>query len=245
MQRIYLIDNSPAAALGALARAFDADYVHLPQNPGYGRAHNFAIRCGLALGSDYHLVLNPDIHFSPDVLPAMLHYMEANREVGLLSPRVKYPNGHPQHLCKLLPTPLDLLIRRFCPPLHRLTGRLAQYELHHSGYDRIMDVPALSGCFMLIRASVLRDVGGFDERFFLYFEDVDLTRRIGGVARTLYFPHVSIVHDYGKGSYKSVRLTLCHTLSAIRYFNKWGWFADAERDHINRNAIRRLPSHPS
>ncbi len=241
IRRIYLLDNSRIAGLGGLARSVDANYVHLPKSPGYGRAHNFAIRCSLAQGSHYHLVLNPNIEFAPEVIPAMLAYMASHPEVGLLSPRMAYPNGQPQHPCKLLPTPLDLLIRRFCPPLHRRTGRQAKYELHDSGYDRIMDVPALSGCFMLIRGAVLRDIGGFDERFFLYFDDVDLTRRIGAVARTLYFPHVSIVHDYGKGSYKGLRLTLCHARSAIRYFNKWGWFADAQRDHINRNAIRRLP----
>lgn len=238
--RLYLIDNSATARLGDVARQFGARYAHLPSNPGFGRAHNMAIRDALAHGIDYHLVLNPDIYFSSHVLPAMLDYMERHVEVGLLSPRVQYPDGLLQHLCKLLPNPVDLIIRRFLPFLHRITGRMAHYELHRSGYDKVMDVPALSGCFMLMRASVIRHTGAFDERFFLYFEDIDLTRRIGAVARTVYFPYVSIVHEYTRGSYRDLKLLRCHLLSAIRYFNKWGWFFDAGRRKINRASIKRL-----
>jgi GT2 family glycosyltransferase len=189
-------------------------------------------------------VLNPDIHFPRNVIGTMLSYMEQYPDVGLLAPRVHYPDGRLQPLCKLLPTPIDLAVRRFLPGLHSCSGRRACYELHGSGYNKAMEVPALSGCFLLVRVETLLRVGLFDERFFLYFEDVDLSRRIGRVARTVFVPHVAIVHDYAKGSYTNWRLLWHHTVSAVRYFNKWGWFLDAERERINARALRTLDPAP-
>jgi len=237
---LYLVDNSRTEHLRDLAERFGAHYRHQPENPGFSRSHNWALRRALTAGSAYHFVLNPDIHFSGEVIGKLLAFMEQHRDVGLLAPRVHYPDGRLQPLCKLLPHPLDLAVRRFLPVVHRCSGRQARYELHHSGYDRVMDVPALSGSFMLIRTDTLARTGLFDERFFLYFEDVDLSRRIGAVARTVYFPYAAIVHDYGRGSYKNWRLLWHHTVSALRYFNKWGWLRDPERDRINRRALSRL-----
>lgn len=239
---LHLIDNSPQDALVAVARKFGASYIHLPHNPGFGTAHNIAIRQAMADGMEYHLVLNPDISFGPNVIPALLDYMNKHRDIGLLMPNVYYPDGQQQYLCKLLPSPTDLLIRRFFPTLYRYSGRLAWYELHQSGYDKIMDVPALSGCFMLMRTAILRETGAFDERFFMYLEDVDLSRRIGQVARTVYFPDVSVIHEYGKGSYKNWKLLFQHMRSAILYFNKWGWFSDTEKEAINRAALQKIQS---
>jgi GT2 family glycosyltransferase len=239
---LILVDNSRDNALEAVARQHGADYLHLPSNPGFGAAHNVAIGRALAAGTECHLVMNPDVWFEPGVIPAMASYLEAHPDIGLLMPDIRYPDGRRQHLCKLLPTPADLIVRRFLPRVYRASGRLARYEMHASGYDRIMDVPALSGCFMLLRASVLRQIGGFDERFFLYMEDVDLSRRVGQVARTVFYPPVSIIHGYQKGSYRSMTLLSHHIRSAFRYFGKWGWWMDAERARINRRALQDIES---
>jgi len=235
---VYLVDNSRTDALRALAGRFGAVYRHQPDNPGYARAHNWALNAAAAAGIRYHLVLNPDVQLPLDGIGKLLAYMEAHPDVGLVAPRVHYPDGRLQPLCKLLPHPLELAVRRFFPLLHRSSGRLARYELHGSGYSQVMDVPALSGCFMLMRVETVLRVGLFDERFFLYFEDVDLSRRVGRVARTVFVPHVAIVHDYGRGSYRNWRLLWHHMVSAARYFNKWGWLRDAERDRINARTLR-------
>jgi GT2 family glycosyltransferase len=235
---VYLVDNSRTDVLRALARRFGVQYRHQPDNPGYARAHNWALNAAAAAGSRYHFVLNPDVQLPLDGIGKLLAYMDAHPDVGLVAPRVHYPDGRLQPLCKLLPHPLELAVRRFFPLLHRSSGRLARYELHGSGYSQVMDVPALSGCFMLMRVETVLRVGLFDERFFLYFEDVDLSRRVGQVARTVFVPHVAIVHDYGRGSYRNWRLLWHHLVSAARYFNKWGWMRDAERDRINARALR-------
>jgi hypothetical protein len=240
---LYLVDNSPTPALASVAARHHAVYCHQPDNPGFARAHNWAMRDALGQGSAYHFVINPDIRVQPEMLPRMLAYMEQHRDVGLLAPRVHYPDGRLQPLCKLLPEPVTLAVRRFLPWLHHGDAR-ARYEMHGSGYDRVMDVPVLSGCFLLLRCEILRHVGLFDERFFLYFEDVDLSRRIGRVARTVYLPDVHVEHGYARGSYRSGRLLLHHLVSAIRYFNKWGWLDDRERARINEEAIRALERQP-
>lgn len=237
---LTLIDNSTDDALSAVAREFGARYIHRPDNLGFGAAHNLAILEAVQQGSQYHLVLNPDISFGPEVIPTLRAYMDTHPDIGFIMPDIRYPDGSRQHLCKLLPNPADLSVRRFLPSLYRMSGRLDTYEMRRSGYDRIMEVPALSGCFMFLRVSVLEKIGGFDERFFMYLEDVDLSRRIGEVARTVYYPGVSITHAYQKGSYKTSALLRRHIRSAIRYFNKWGWCFDARREEVNRAALQKM-----
>jgi len=155
-------------------------------------------------------------------------------------PKVLYPDGSLQYLCKLLPRPYELLIRRFSLWRRRIEKVNSKFELRFTGYDDIMEVPYLSGCFMFMRTDALREVGLFDERFFMYFEDTDLSRRIHKHYRTVYYPHVTIYHDYEKGSYKDKRLLWAHTRSAIRYFNKWGWCLDKERRMVNRRTMAAL-----
>ena len=122
---LYVIDNSPTDRLSQIAAKFGATYIHLPHNPGFGTAHNVAIQDAIAKQSEFHLVLNPDIRFAKNVIPTLLDYMDRHSEIGLLMPNVFYPDGQQQYLCKLLPNPVDLMIRRFFPALYRASGRLA------------------------------------------------------------------------------------------------------------------------
>lgn len=86
---------------------------------------------------------------------------------------------------------------------------------------------------MFMRASVLQEVGGFDERFFMYMEDVDLCRRIGARHMTVFNPTVVVTHGYAKASYQNLKLLGYHVQSALRYFGKWGWLLDAQRKRLN------------
>jgi GT2 family glycosyltransferase len=74
----------------------------------------------------------------------------------------------------------------------------------------------------------------FGERFFMYCEDLDLSRWFNQVSRNMYYPAVSIIHNHEKGSYKSKKLLLCHIKSTFKYFNKYGWLYDSERRRINK-----------
>jgi GT2 family glycosyltransferase len=241
---LYLVDNSSTNSLRELER-IDKRIVYIFNNSnlGFGKAHNIALKKSIEKNIPYHLVLNPDVYFEKGVLEELYDFMENNKDVGLVMPKVLYPNGNIQYLCKLLPTPLDLFGRRFLNfgPFKKIVEKRNEvYELRFTGYDKIMEVPYLSGCFMFIRVEVLKKVGLFDERFFMYLEDTDLSRRIHKVAKTVYYPYVHIYHGYGKGSYKSLKLLYYHIKSAIKYFNKYGWFLDKEREEINRKILEKL-----
>lgn len=211
-------------------------------NIGYGAGHNIALRESIAEGATYHLVLNSDIIFDPAALSKMLNYMEAHPDVALLQPRILYADGRLQASCKLLPTPLDVFGRRFLPK-GLIAKRNREFELLDSGYNSIMNIPYLSGCFMLLRVEALKDVGLFDERFFMYPEDIDLTRRLHRKYKTLFWPEVTITHDHRQGSYHSLRLLGIHIVNMIRYFNKWGWWRDEERKRINRYTRNNIILH--
>lgn len=236
---LYLVDNSPDDRLKILAKDKRIKYLKNEKNVGFGIGHNRAIQ-DVIDNSKYHLVLNPDIYFDNGVLEKIFDFMEKNQEVGLLMPKIYYPDGNIQYLCKMLPTPFDIFIRRFLPLKSYVEKRNMRYELRFTGYNRIMDVPYLSGCFMFIRCSVLKEIGFFDERFFMYFEDTDLTRRIYRKYRTIFYPDVSVYHNYGKESYKSLRVLLIHIINAFIYFNKYGWFFDRERKIINKKLLEQL-----
>ncbi|RAV99926.1 glycosyltransferase family 2 protein [Pseudochryseolinea flava] len=234
--RLYLVDNSPTDALRVLQTDERIEYIFNNANLGFGKAHNVAIRKSMEV-SPYHLVLNPDIFFDAGVLEELFKYMEANPDVGQMMPKIMYPDESIQKLCKLLPTPMDLFLRRFFPWFPGAEARNRVYELADSGYDKIMDIPNFSGCFMFFRTSALKKVGLFDERIFMYIEDTDLTRRMHQQFRTVFYPHVHVYHHHEKGSYKNLKLMMYHLHGAFIYFSKWGWFFDKERSQINKKII--------
>lgn len=239
---LYIIDNSPINECESLIRNKSKRIIYIFNNCniGYGSGHNIAIKEAIKLHSDYHIILNPDIFFEKDVIKKLIEYMANNEDCGLIMPKVLYPNGELQFLCKLLPTPLDLFARRFIPIRKYNLKRDFKYELRFTGYNKIMEVPSLSGCFMFLRVSVLKEIGGFDERYFMYAEDLDLSRRVNEVAKTIYYPDVFITHKHEKGSYRNRKLLSYHVVSVIKYFNKWGWFFDKKRKLINNKILKEL-----
>lgn len=235
VNRIYLIDNSEGP-LRLPVEDTRITYLFSGANLGFGKGHNIAIRKSIADQVPFHLIMNSDVTFTPANITEMLAFMQTRTDIACMMPNVQFPTGKPQRLCKLLPTPMDLLGRRFMPePLIR--KRNARYELVHTGYNRLMNVPALSGCFLLCRTEALAEAGLFDERFFLYCEDIDLTRRLHRVGKTVFYPNVTINHDFRRSSYTNLRLTWTHMRSACLYFNKYGWFHDPERDKINNEPL--------
>jgi GT2 family glycosyltransferase len=237
--KMLVVDNSPTEILGPMCRQLGADYIYTGRNYGFGAGHNIAIR--KASTTKYHLVLNPDVQFEAGALTELVAFLELNESVGLVMPSVFYPDGSAQKLCKRLPLPFDMLARRTFPAaLKRLCrSRMGLFELSNINTNTVLSVPYLSGCFMLLRKKSLLECGFFDERFFMYFEDIDLTRRIHERYETVYYPHAKITHRHERGSYKSLRLLGYGIQSAIQYFNKWGWVWDERRDLAN-SVIRPL-----
>ena len=239
--KVFVIDNSPGFELERVTKTYSfVEYIHAKSNLGYGTAHNIAIRKSIEQNIKYHVVINPDILVGKTVLDVLYNYMEMNANVGLCMPNITYPDLTRQHLCKLLPTPMDLMFRRFIPTPRLKKQHAKKFELRNANYATDFYAPSLSGCFMFMRTDVLQKTGGFDERFFMYCEDLDLCRRINQYSDLRYVPTEPVIHHYNKGSYKISKLLFYHIHSAIQYFNKWGWIFDSERIRINRKTLRLI-----
>ncbi len=233
--KLYLVDNSSTTRLQYLQKLDSRiEYIYTGENLGFGKAHNIALQKSIDDNIDYHLVLNPDVYFDSGVLEELIDYMEKNRDVANIMPKVFYPNNELQYLCKLLPTPKGLIVRRFVRNDKTIQKINYNYELRSFGYDKILNVPFLSGCFMLLRVECLKDVGLFDEKIFMYMEDTDLNRRLHAKYKTIFYPYVSITHVHAQESYKRKWLLFKHIQSTIYYFNKYGWFFDKFRNDKNK-----------
>lgn len=242
-RRLFFIDNSPIRneEYYFLEHIEGVHYIYNNRNLGYGKAHNIGIQEAIDSGSKYHIVLNPDISFSPEIIDQLVSFADNDDQIVYILPKVVYPNGDTQYLCKLLPTPIDLFVRRFLPEIGFLKKINDRYTLKMSDYNKIMNPPCLSGCFMFMRTETLKKQSlRFDERFFMYCEDFDLIRRLHRYGKTLFYPQVQIIHDHAQESYKSNNMLKMHIQSAIKYFNKYGWFFDAERKIMNQKILNEL-----
>lgn len=228
---VYVIDNTNANDSSFEYSFFESCgysaseliYIKNTNNVGFGHAHNQLLNTE----SDYHLIFNPDIELDIDTLKIAMQFMDAHPECGLLTPYATWDNGVIQRLCKRYPTVLDLLLRGFAPRCIKklFHKRLAHYEMTDviNAEDVYWDPPIVSGCFMLFRTEVWKQLGGFDPRFFLYFEDFDLSLRAREITRIAYVPSVKIVHHGGHASRKGWKHIKMFTRSMITFFNIHGW----------------------
>ncbi len=195
----------------------------LPHNRGFGHGHNTVIP---QLRSQFHLVLNPDVELHRDALRAGLTALQQSEEIVLASPRAIGGHGEQEFLCKRYPSVLALLLRGFAPSFVRrwFERRLADYEMRDvcSG-NRPVDVSIASGCFMLVRTQALQAVHGFNDDFFLYFEDFDLSLRLGRQGRLVFWPSMAIVHHGGYAATKGWRHLGYFIRSGALFFRRHGW----------------------
>lgn len=240
VNRIFIVDNSKERE--PRFQQINVEYIFNNHNLGFGKAHNIAICKSIECQAKYHIVSNADIVFEKTILKEILSYLDQDLQIGALMPKVVNQNGELQYLCKLLPSPIDLFSRRFLP--RNLTKRiLERFELRDCGYNKVINIPYLSGCFMALRIDALKKVGIFDERFFLYPEDIDLSRRIHEKYKTVFFPDVVITHVHNRESYKNIRMLWIHVTNLILYFNKWGWVFDNDRKKINDAVLQEIRSY--
>lgn len=219
---VCVVDN------GGLSTSFDAAahgcrVLSGHRNVGYGRGHNLA----LGKESNYHLILNPDVEIQTEALVEALSFFDAHPEVGLITPSVVDEAGELQYLCRRFPSLVDLFVRGFLPARLRwpFTARLSRYEMRDviNPHTVVFDPLIISGCFMLFRTPVLAELDGFDARYFLYFEDYDLSLRAGLATRIAYVPAVRVTHFGGGASRKGTAHIRMFVVSAFRFFNRFGW----------------------
>jgi len=222
---ITIVDNSISAEVASFLRinypSLAIRLIHGHGNIGFGRAHNLAI----SEPGEFHLILNPDIQLNPDAVINALAFMRANENCGMLSPYATWPGGQRQYLCKRYPSALDLLLRGFAPKKIRslFHERLVRYEMQNETQNSVYwNPPIASGCFMFFRGVILKNAGGFSDRFFLYFEDFDLSLRLSKITDTAYVPAVRVVHAGGHASKKGLWHIKVFIKSAVTFYRIHG-----------------------
>ena len=202
---------------------FQVVYRGLPDNRGFGAGHNVALA---HLQSEYHLVLNPDAELAEDALTIGLSSLQEDKSIVLLSPKVRGEDGAQEYLCKRYPSLFVLLLRPFAPRFIRwlFRRRLYRYEMRDQcSSNREADILLASGCFMLTRTAALQSVGGFNDSYFLYFEDFDLSIRLGSQGRLVFNPAIQIVHHGGYAARKGIQHVKYFIRSGITFFGQHGW----------------------
>lgn len=218
--KMYVVDNgSTDGTIEHIQKNYpEVTLIRSGGNIGFGAGHNFILDM---LDSDYHAIINPDIIVRDDVLSKLAEFLDNNDDIGMASPEIRFPDGRLQILGKKNPSPAYLIASR-------LRGEgdpgklLSEYAMLDRDLSKPTDIENATGCFMFIRTALFKEIGGFDSRYFMYFEDCDLTREVNRRSRTVYYPGATVFHEWGRESKKNFKLKLIQINSMISYFGKWG-----------------------
>lgn len=217
--KLYVVDNgSTDGTVEHIKTNYpEVTLIKSGANIGFGAGHNFILD---KLDSDYHAIINPDIIVKDDVLAKMAAYLNSNPDIGMLSPEIRFPDGRLQILGKKRPCMRYLVASRL-----RGNGEpgntLKEYAMLDKDLSKPTDIQNATGCFMFIRTDLFKEIGGFDKRYFMYFEDSDLTREVNLKSRTVYYPGATVYHEWGRESKKNFKLKLVQINSMCNYFIKW------------------------
>lgn len=216
--KLYVVDNN---STDGTVEHIKTNYpqvkmIALDKNVGFGAGHNEAIK---VIDSDYHAVINPDIILIENSIKKMVEYLESNKDIGLLSPKICFPNGKEQILGKKVPHLKYIFASR-------LRGEepgklLKEYAMLDRDLTKPTEIENATGCFMMFRTSVLKKIGGFDERYFMYFEDADITREAKKLSRVVYYPDAVVSHVWNRDSKHNYKLLAIHIHSMLKYYLKW------------------------
>ena len=221
--KLYIIDNASPDGTGEYLKNEYASNEHIKvivnkENIGFGKAHNQIMD---ELESDYHFIINPDILIKTDVIGKMCAFMEENKNCGMASPDIRFPNGKRQVLAKRNPKIKYLVASRLSSDREN-NKLLREYAMLDSDLTVPQRTENASGCFLGIRTDLFKKLGGFDDRFFMYFEDFDLARRVNQVSQLWYCPDAVVYHEWGRDSKRNKNLMIIHIKSTLKYFLKWG-----------------------
>lgn len=216
---LYVVDNgSTDGTVDYIKTNFpEVTVIETGENIGFGAGHNFIMD---RLDSDYHAIINPDVIIRNDIISNMMNYLDEHTDIGMLSPEIRFPDGRAQILGKKVPLPHYLVASRLRGS--EPSKLLREYAMLDEDMSNPLQIQNATGCFMFIRTALFKQIGGFDKRYFMYFEDCDLTRMVNKVSKVLYYPYATVYHEWGRESKKNNKLKLIQISSMLKYYSKWG-----------------------
>ena len=218
-KKLYVIDNSPLNEFKNKIQNDSVEYIYSNKNLGFGKGHN-SILHKLSSENKFHLILNPDVSFHPEILEKLVLKMESNESISMIAPRVLNTNNELLYTARRYPSLFELIFR-FLGIFKKFTT-IGEYK--NQNHKQSFSPDFVQGSFMLFKTEDLLQLKGFDNRFFMYMEDVDICKRIDQLGKIkLLYPKVEITHTHRKGSSKELRLFFIHISSIIKYFMKWGF----------------------
>ncbi len=217
---LYIVDN---ASTDGTAEYIKEKYpqvvvIESKKNSGFGAGHNKVIPF---LSSDYHAVINPDILLKDDVITELAAFAQKDESIGLLSPQIRFEDGRIQMLAKRNPT-VRYLGNHWFHKGDEPNRLMTEYCMLDMPDDEAFEITNATGCFMFFRTKVFIELGGFDERFFMYLEDCDIARRVSEKHKALHYPMATVYHLWERESKRNKKLLLIHIQSILKYFLKWG-----------------------
>lgn len=219
--KLYVADNGSVDGTPEfIEKNFpQVELIRTDKNVGFGAGHNIIIK---KADSEYHAVINPDIVLTENAIKKMSDYLDENNDIGLLSPRISFPDGRDQILGKRKPHFKYLVASRMRGD--EPSKLLKEYAMLDEDLSKPIDIENATGCFMMFRTDRLKEVGGFDERYFMYFEDSDITRSISNISRAVYYPYATVNHVWSRESKRNTKLMIIHIQSMLKYYAKWKMF---------------------
>lgn len=225
-KRIYIVDNGVRISEPEDVKEFksfiekigDVEYIDAGGNLGFGKGHNKVLNI---IDSEYHAIVNPDILFCEDAFSKIVEWMDINPDVGMCIPLLTDEEGNRQEVYRRELTVFDMFNRMFLKGAFK--GRAKKHIMQDMDFTKPFEVPFGQGSFLVIRSELFKELGGFDDRYFMYCEDADLCKRVNQVSKLMYYPGARVIHKWEKGSHGNRALFKYHLSSMKMYFKKWGW----------------------
>lgn len=226
---LYLVDNASPDGSGALLReraqplplgpGQRVEVICREANDGFGTGHNTVLPL---IDSDVHFILNPDIQIEDDVLCGMADWLAAHPQAVMARPAVCYPDGNPQELPLRKCSALALVYRQltFIKPLKRFNDH---YVMNDEDLSGPTEIEFCTGCFSAVKTADWKSVGGFDENYFMYVEDADLTQKMRQRGLVYLLPQFKAYHVWNRAPHRDVKQFFLQMKSMSRYFSKWGF----------------------
>lgn len=217
---LYVIDNNSADKIGnKLKEKFEKPkYIMLDENIGFGKAHNKVLD---KINSKYHFVINPDILINQNTIANMCKFMDEHPDVSICCPKVFHPDNTLQYIAKRRPTILTLLSRRIHKgPFKKIEDKYLAKDMDQ---DKPFEIQFCTGCFFVIRTEVFEKIKGFDPKYFLYFEDADITMEAKKYGKAYYNPNATVIHFWHRETVKSFKPFMLQLKSMFIYMKKWGY----------------------